>query len=244
MLRRLLSASAVAVAAAAGAGCGSAGSTGHSAPAVAGAKPTFVAGDLTAHVDNPWFPLPRGRTLRYRGEKDGTPGTDVFTVTGHTKTILGVRTTVVHDRVMTHGRVTEDTLDYYAQDRRGNVWYLGEDTKELDRHGRVTSREGTWRAGVHGARAGVFMPADPKVGQSYRQEYYKRHAEDHFRIASLRATVHVPAVSTHRAMRTSEWTPLEPGTLDAKYYTRGLGTVLEQTVKGGNERWALVSVTP
>jgi hypothetical protein len=215
---------------------------------VAGASPSVASSqtpdpaNFVRHVTNPWFPLPPGTTLHYRGESDGMSGRDVFTVTHRTKTIQGVRATVVHDRVIIRGRVVEDTLDYYAQDKAGTVWYLGEDTKELDRHGNVKSREGTWHAGIDGARAGVFMPADPRVGQSFRQEFYKGHAEDHFKIVSLHATVKVPAVSTDDAMRTREWTPLEPGVRDAKYYVRGKGTVREETVKGGDERWELVSV--
>ncbi|MDA0160437.1 hypothetical protein OM076_09180 [Solirubrobacter ginsenosidimutans] len=199
--------------------------------------------NFVRQVTNPWFPLRPGTTLRYRGETDGTPGHDVFSVTHRTKTIQGVRATVVHDRVILHGRTVEDTLDYYAQDKDGNVWYLGEDTKELDRRGNVKSREGTWRAGVDGAEAGIFMPADPRVGQTFRQENYKGHAEDHFKIVSLHASVKVPAVSSHQAMRTREWTPLEPGVRDAKYYVRGKGTVLEETVTGGDERWELVSIS-
>ena len=228
----------------AGVGSSARGSTAASAPRVAARPPAAIdPAGFVRHVDNPWFPLPPGRTLRYRGQKDGVRGTDVLAVTHRTRRILGVTTTVVHDRVLAHGRVTEDTLDYYAQDRHGTVWYFGEDTKELDRRGRVTSREGTWRAGVNGARAGIFMPGRPRVGQAFRQELLKGHAEDHFRIISLHATAKVPALTSHRAMKTHEWTPLEPGVLDVKLYARGLGTVLEQTVKGGNERWALASVT-
>ncbi len=125
---------------------------------------------------------------------------------------------------------------------RSRTHGVGPHTKELDRHGRVTSREGTWRAGVHGAKPGIFMPADPRVGQSFRQEYLKGHADDQFKIVSFHATVRVPAVSSHRAMKTQEWTPLEPGVRDEKFYVRGKGIVLEQTVRGGNERWELLSV--
>jgi hypothetical protein len=214
------------------------------AAAVAAAAPHFDPAKFVEGVDNPWFPLPPGRTLRYRGHDGKTRGHDVFTVTHRIETILGVKATVVHDRVVTHGRTTENTRDYYAQDERGNVWYLGEDTAELDRKGRVKSREGSWRAGVHGAKAGVFMPAHPRVGQSFRQEFYKGHADDHFAIVSLHAHVSVPAATTGKAMRTREWTPLEPGVRDVKLYVKGIGTVLEQTVKGGSERWALVSVQP
>jgi hypothetical protein len=201
-------------------------------PAAHHAASRFDPARFVARVDNPWFPLPPGTTLRYRGGKDGRGGVDLFTVTHRTRTILGVRATVVHDRVITGGRLAEDTYDYYAQDEAGNVWYLGEDTRELDRRGRVTSREGTWRAGRGGARAGIFMPADPRVGETHRQEIYPGHAEDHFRVAAR----------TARRLRTTEWTPLEPGVLDAKHYARGIGTVLEQTVRGGRERWVLASV--
>jgi hypothetical protein len=234
---------AVAIAALA-AGCGSeaSGTAGPGRPAAAAAAPRFDPANFVARVDNPWFPLPPGRTLRYRGHDGKTRARDVFTVTRRTTSILGVEATVVHDRVIEHGRTTEDTLDYYAQDEQGTVWYLGEDTAELDRKGRVKTREGTWRAGVHGADPGVFMPARPRVGQSFRQEHDAGHAEDHFAIVSLHARVAVPAVTTGSAMRTREWSPLEPGVRDAKYYVRGFGTVLERTVKGASERWELASV--
>ena len=196
----------------------------------------------SAVVDNPWFPLRPGTTLVYRGSKDAKPARDIVTVTHRTKVIQGVRCTVVRDLLYLAGHLAERTTDWYAQDQRGNVWYYGEQTAELDRNGRVTSTEGSWQAGVHGARAGIFMPAHPMVGQSGRQEYYKGHAEDHFRVLSLDAAVRVPYVSSKHALLTKEWTPLEPGAIDHKYYVRGLGTVKEQTVKGGTERAELVSV--
>lgn len=192
-------------------------------------------------VDNPWFPLIPGTTFVYRGVKDGKTARDVFTVLHATRTIEGVRCTSVSDRLYLAGRLEERTTDWYAQDRRGNVWYFGEATAELDRAGHVTSREGSWLAGRDGARAGIYMPAGPQVGQSGRQEYYKGHAEDHFAVVSTNARVSVPFVSSNRALLTKEWTPLEPGVLDHKFYARGIGTVLEQTVHGGNERNELVS---
>ena len=155
--------------------------------------------------------------------------------------IDGVPCVVVQDRLYVRGRLGERTTDWYTQDRQGNVWYFGENTAELDRRGRVTSTEGTWKAGVDGARPGIFMPARPRVGQSGRQEFYKGHAEDHFQVIGLFRTV-VPPVGTN-ALLTKEWTPLEPGVIDHKMYVRGIGTVLEQTEKGGNERNELVSVT-
>jgi len=194
-------------------------------------------------VDNPWFPLKPGTTLCYRGVKDGKPTVDVFAVTHKTKKILGVPATVVHDSLYdSKGRLVEDTFDWYAQDKRGNVWYLGEDTKELDARGHVTPREGSWQAGVDGAIAGIFMPANPKVGRSFRQEYYKGQAEDRFKILSLSASVKVPAVSSSQAMRTEETTPLEPDVVDNKYYVRNIGTVREVSVKGPKVYNTLVSV--
>lgn len=203
-------------------------------------RPPGPAG-FAALVDNPWFPLRPGTTYIYRGVKDGQPSRDVFTVTAAAKTIQGVRCTVVHDRLYLRGRLHERTEDWYAQDKTGNVWYFGEATAELSPDGSVESTEGSWQAGIDGARAGIFMPAHPHVGQSGRQEYYKGHAEDHFRVLSLAADVDTPATSSHRALLTREWTPLEPGVVDHKLYVKGIGMVLEQTVKGGDERNSLVS---
>jgi hypothetical protein len=197
---------------------------------------------FTARVDNPWFPLRPGTTSIYRGVKDGQPSRDVLTVTHMTTRIAGAPCVVVHDRLYLRGRLRERTTDWYSQDAQGNVWYFGEVTAELDRQGRVTSTEGAWRAGRNGAKAGIYMPAHPRLGQSGRQEFYKGQAEDHFQVVSLRATVVVPYVSSKKALLTKEWTPLEPGVLDHKFYVRGIGTVLEQTVKGGDERNALVAV--
>jgi hypothetical protein len=193
-------------------------------------------------VDNPWFPLIPGTTFIYRGVKDGKAARDVVTVLHATRTIQGVRCTSVSDRLYLAGRLEERTTDWYAQDQRGNVWYFGEATAELDRSGHVTSTEGSWLAGRNGARAGIYMPARPRVGQTGRQEYYKGHAEDHFAVVSVRARISVPYLSSTRAVLTKEWTPLEPGTLDHKYYVRGVGQVKEVTVKGPTERNVLLSV--
>jgi hypothetical protein len=195
-----------------------------------------ASGHFGAHsnrVDNPWFPLRPGTVYRYTGVKDGKPSRDRVVVTHATKTIRGVRCVAVSDRLFIRGRLAERTIDWYAQDTAGNVWYFGENTAELDRAGRVTSTEGTWRAGRHGARQGLFMPARPRVGQTAVQEHFKGHAEDHFKVLRV----------TRRTVLTKEWTPLEPGVVDHKLYRRGVGNVLEQTVRGGDERNRLVSVT-
>jgi hypothetical protein len=204
--------------------------------------PLPAPSDFVARVDNPWFPLRPGTSLIYRGRKDGEPSREVFAVLRETKRILGVRCTVVSDKLYLHGRVEERTRDWYAQDRRGNVWYLGEATAELNPDGSVKTREGSWQAGVDGARAGIFMPAHPHRGQSGIQEMYEGHAEDHFRVLDLAAIVETRAAVTSRALLTREWTPLEPGVVDHKYYVPSIGTVLEKTVKGGDELNELVAL--
>ena len=126
----------------------------------------------------------------------------------------------------------ERTTDWYSQDAAGNVWYFGEDTAELTPTGKVASTEGTWQAGRDGAKARIYMPAQPRPGQSGRQEYYKGHAEDHFRVLGYLGK---------NALLIQETTPLEPGVVDHKLYVRGTGTVLERTVKGGDELNELIS---
>jgi len=199
------------------------------------------ASSFSARVDNVWFPLKPGTRYVYTGVKDGIASRDVVTIAHGSKTIEGVRCVVVHDRLYLRGRLEERTTDWYSQDARGNVWYFGEDTAELDKNGRVTSTSGSWITGVDGARPGIYMPAHPRVGESGRQEFYKGQAEDHFRVVSLVSTA--TAARTKSVLLTQEWTPLEPGVLDHKMYVRGVGTVFEQTEKGGNERNELVSVT-
>lgn len=194
------------------------------------------------NVDNPWFPLRPGTTYVYAGRKDGASAIDVFAPSHHTKVIDGVRTRVVNDRLYQGGVLLERTADYYAQDRCGNVWYFGEDTAELDRHGHVTSREGSFRAGVDGAQPGVYMQAHPAIGRTFRQEWFPGEAEDQFSAIAEHEDVTVPYGSFHDALRTKETTALEPGVVDNKVYVRGVGEVLEVTLKGGDEKFSLVDV--
>jgi hypothetical protein len=201
--------------------------------------PAAQAHQFTTKIDNPYLPLAPGSRWVYHDVLTGER--TVVRVTNETRPIAnGVTGRVVRDTVRKHGHVTEDTSDWYAQDARGNVWYLGEDTKEYA-HGRVSSTEGSWEAGVHGARAGIAMPAHPRVGRAYRQEYYAGHAEDHARVLSRDDQVEVPAGHYKRALLTKEWTPLEPDVLEYKLYAPGVGVVLESTVSGGAERNELVS---
>ena len=204
--------------------------------------PHFKAGRHTANVTNPWFPLPVGTTSVYAGTKDGETALDIVTNSRATRVIDGVRTRVVEDRLFLSGKLEERTSDYYAQDRCGNVWYFGEDTAELDAHGRVVDTSGSFHAGIDGAQPGVFMQARPQLGRTFRQEWYAGEAEDVFTAIDLSAPVRVPFGSFRHALRTKETTALEPGVVDNKYYVHGIGEVLEKTVKGGSEFLVLVEV--
>ncbi|MFY9914831.1 MAG: hypothetical protein WAK18_09205 [Nocardioidaceae bacterium] len=193
-------------------------------------------------VDNEWFPLRPGTRLVYRGNDEGVPATDIFIVTYKTKVVDGVVCRQVFDRVVKHGKVRERTVDWYAQTERGTVWYFGERTATLDRNGQVKSRDGSFQSGRNGAEAGIFMPAHPRVGYAATQEFYPGHAQDHFRVLSLKAPAVSPAVATHHAMLSRETTPLEPGVVDHKKYVRDIGTVSENTVRGGHETYRLMSI--
>lgn len=144
------------------------------------------------------------------------------TVTNDTRDILGISATVVHDIVTQDGAAIEDTYDWYAQDVSGNIWYLGEDTKEYE-NGVVVSTEGSWEAGVDGAQAGVVVPANPEVGMAYRQEYYEGEAEDRAKVLSIDEQVEVPYGTFDGCFQTEDYTLLDPTVLEHKYYCRGVG---------------------
>jgi hypothetical protein len=198
--------------------------------------------DFTVRIDNPFFPLPPGITFIYRGHKELSKERDLFAVTDRTIVIDGVTCRVVHDRVFVRGVLQENTFDYFAQDRDGNVWYFGEDTEELDRHGNVVSTEGTWRAGVNGAQPGVIMEAHPQVNDHYFQELAAPLAQDEATVLSRHATAAVPLAKFRNCLLTREFTQLEPGNVEHKFYARGIGFVLSVVVKGGKERLALVNI--
>jgi hypothetical protein len=200
--------------------------------------------DFTTTIDNPYWPMTPGSRWVYR-ERGGTGPTNrvVVTVTARTKRVAaGIVARVVHDRVTQAGRLVEDTQDWYAQDADGNVWYLGEDTKEYE-DGKVSSRKGSWEAGVDGAQAGVIMPARPRVGMTYRQEYRAGEAEDRGRVLSLGERAQVPAGAFEGVLMTRDWTPLEPATVEHKFYARGTGPVLALDISGGSGREELLRFT-
>jgi hypothetical protein len=196
---------------------------------------------FTTQIDNRWWPMNPGSRWVYREtDASGEAQRVEVTVTDQTRTIIGIQARVVHDKVTTaDGALVEDTLDWYAQDAKGNVWYLGEDTKEYE-NGKVVSTEGSWEAGVDGAQPGILMPADPKRAMEYRQEYYKGQAEDAAQVLSLDMRAKVPAGLFEHVLVTKDYTPLEPKLLEHKFYAPGVGPVLAITVKGGSSRSELV----
>jgi hypothetical protein len=202
---------------------------------------TVDPADFVAGVHNPYFPLVPGTTLTYEGTSGGEREVVTIKVMRRTKEILGVRCVVVRDVVEIDGELAEFTLDWYAQDVDGNVWYFGERTAEYER-GEVVSREGAWEAGVDGALPGVVMPADPEVGLAYTQEHYRGEAEDKGKIVALGEQVTVPAGSFEDVLVTEDWTPLEPKRLENKLFAPGVGVVLERLLEGGDEVLELVSV--
>jgi hypothetical protein len=211
------------------------------APAAAlpqGAEPVHLdPARFTTGIDNPYWPMRPGTRWVYR-EEDGEGGVDrvVVTVTRQTKWIAnGVVARVVHDVVSHRGEPIEVTDDWYAQDSRGNVWYLGERTAEYE-GGRVVSRKGSWEAGVDGAQPGVIMAAHPRPGLSYRQEYYAGEAEDRAVVLGTDEQVEVPFGLFRGALMTKDLVPLEPNVVELKFYARGVGPVLTVDVSGGSGR--------
>jgi hypothetical protein len=199
-------------------------------------------GDFVRTIDNPYLPLKPGTTFLYRGTKDGEAAKNTIDVTRQTKTILGVRAIVVIDKAFVAGRAEEKTFDWYAQDNRGNVWYLGEDSFDR-KNGKWVRNDGSWEAGVDGAKAGIVMESHPQVGDTYRQEYYPGHAEDVARVLSTHESVTVPYGSFRNVLETRDWSLLEPGVVEHKYFARRVGEVRSSMVKGGSEEMWLVSVT-
>jgi hypothetical protein len=199
-----------------------------------------AATTFTTEIDNPYLPMVPGTRRVFRETGGSAVQRVVVTVTRRTKRVAsGIVARVVRDTVTERGQVVEDTFDWYAQDDRGNVWYVGEDTTEYE-DGRPVTKEGSWEAGVDGAQAGIIMPARPRVGQAYRQEHYAGHAEDMARVLSLDEQAEVPAGHFTDALLVREWNPLEPKVLEYKLYAKGVGPVLAVSVSGGRDREELL----
>jgi hypothetical protein len=196
--------------------------------------------ELTSRIDHPYWPMRPGSRWVYRQTDAGGSRRIEVTVTHRTRTVMGAQALVVHDVATEDGEVVEDTYDWYAQDDEGNIWYLGEDTKEFE-NGKLKTTEGSWEHGVDGALGGIILPAHPRPGLTYREEYYKGHAEDGAEILSLSARAKVPYGTFEHCRQTMNFSPLEPNLVEEKFYARGVGVVLEITVSGGSDRAELLS---
>jgi hypothetical protein len=243
-MRMAITAAIVVIAAAAGLGGASAAQRAECPLPKGRERVRLDPADFTTRIDNPWWPMRVGSRWVYRETApDGTRQRVVVTVTRGTKLIAnGITARVVRDVVTEDGEPVELTDDWYAQDRCGNIWYLGEATTEYE-NGKPVSTEGSFEAGVDGAQAGVIMPARPRVGLDYRQEYYAGHAEDRASVVSRREQVEVPYgyFGPGAVVMTRDVNPLEPKVLEFKFFARGIGPVLAIGVSGGSDREELVA---
>jgi len=205
-------------------------------------EPVLDPANFVSVIDNPYFPLPVGRTLTYRGVRDGQTQIDRVTVTSDTKLSEGITARVVSDVATHQGTLLEKTFDLYAQDKQGNVWYLGEDTKAYNPDGTVDT-SGSWQAGVKDGEPGIIMEANPQVPDAYRQEYLKGQAEDTAWIVNRGGSVTVPYGTVKNVITSLEFARIEPTVVDQKIYAPGLGIVSEKALAGDQEVAALVKVT-
>jgi len=187
-------------------------------------NPIVTPDDFVDVIDNPFFPLKPGTTFVYEGTTKAGFEHNEVRVTHRTREILGVTCVEVRDTVTVDGELVESTLDWYAQDEEGNVWYFGENSKELE-EGLIVSLEGSWIAGVDRAKPGIIMKAHPHVGNLYRQEFSLGVAEDMAKVLSLNDSVTVPHGSFTDCLKTREFTPLEPDAKENKFYAPGIGNI-------------------
>lgn len=204
---------------------------------------TLDPSEFSTTIDNPYWPMVPGTQWTYREvDADGTELTVVVTVTSETKLIAnGITARVVRDTVRRDDEIIEDTFDWYAQDSAGSIWYLGEQTAEFER-GVVVSTGGSFEAGVDGALPGIAIPADPKPGMQYRQEYYQGEAEDNGEILSLNEMVDVPFGHFDGVLMTKDTITIQPDVLEYKFFARGVGPVLVLGISGGSGREELISI--
>src|SRR5436190_2379256 len=208
-------------------------------------SPKIDPSNFVSTIDNRYFPLIPGTGFHYTGvaENGKAPRKDDMIVTHQTKQILGVTCTVVADTVSAHGKPIEKTDDWYAQDKAGNVWYMGEDSFEL-KHGKFAKAPDSWEGGVNGAKPGIIMPGSPQPGDQYRQEYYPNVALDQAKVLGSGGTIKVPQGSYKTTLKTVETAPkVDPGVAEQKYYVAGVGDIKEQTVRGNHEGIHLVSIS-
>ncbi len=204
-------------------------------------SPIIDPSDFVSGVNNTYFPLIPGMIYTYEGDTgDGLEHIEV-TITNQTKTVMGITCMVVRDAVTIDGKLVEDTYDWYAQDIKGNVWYMGEDSKEFEEGNFVTS-SGSWEAGIDGAKPGIIMLAEPMEGLYYRQEFYKGEAEDMGAIMMTNQSKTLKFGSFNNVLVIKDFTPLEPGAAEYKYFAPGFGLICEEVVEGGAGQIELISV--
>lgn len=234
------------------AGCGSSGGSSSSAATQSGtntlpqtSEPSNLnPADFSTNIDNPYWPMPVGSTWHVHvTNPQGESLQETITTENKTKKIAdGITARVSHDVVYTQGKPTEITDDWYAQDAEGNIWYFGENTASLQKNGQW-DQSGSFEAGKNGADAGIAMPAHPSVGLTYREEYYKGHAEDRSKVLALDQQVQAPAGHFSGAILTDDYSPLEPTVSEYKLYAKGVGPVVAVSVSGESEREDLLSYT-
>ena len=209
------------------------------APDRPGYEPRIDPAAFSTTITNPYLPLRPGTRWTYEGQTEDGLERKVVEVTGETRTVMGVRCVVVHDVVTLDGQIHEDTVDWFAQDRDGTVWNFGEATKKRRANGSFTPA-GSWEAGIGGALPGVVMPARPAPGDFYRQEYLPGEAEDMARVLSVTGTLQVRFGFFQDVLVTRDWSPLDPGVVEHKYYAAGVGLLREEAVQGESYRVDLV----
>ncbi|MFH8249599.1 hypothetical protein ACH3VR_04435 [Microbacterium sp. B2969] len=216
----------------------------YDAPLPTGSDPVQLdPSDFTTNIDNAYWPMKPGTQWTYRETDPKGDLKVVVTVTSDTKKVAdGIEARVVRDSVWRGDQLVEDTFDWYAQDRDGAIWYLGEDTAEFE-NGQIASREGSFESGVDGALPGIALPADPKPGMRYRQEYYAGQAEDEGAVLGIDELVQVPYGAYTGALLTRDTSPIEPDVEELKFYAKGVGPVLTVAVSGENGREELLSIT-
>jgi hypothetical protein len=205
--------------------------------------PDFSASNFTpgAPIDNTYYPLVPGTLFRSSGvvhdPDTGETSTEVDEtfVTFQTEIVAGVTARRVSDRVFTDGVLTEETTDLFAQDKAGNVWYLGERTAEFERddNGKIinTDTSGSWLAGVHGAKPGFILPVDHTVGFNYREEFAPDdEAVDQATIVANDLTIDTKVGHFTHVLKTRNFSDIEPGVLEQKFYAPGVGQILEEDV--------------
>ena len=196
--------------------------------------------EFSSNVDNPYWPLVVGRTLVY--EKQTPEGLERIEVTALNETVEidGYECRSVQDLVFLDGDLIEDTIDWYAQRCDGDVWYFGEIALNYE-DGFLNDIDGSWRTGTDDAEPGILMKANPQIGDIYRQEYFLNEAEDMGEVVALNQTVTVPAGTFTGCVQTEDWTPIEPGVTEWKFYAPGIGMILELDPETG-ERLELIEI--